>query len=549
MRRAIARPIKRKTTEFFISGRMYCCNQLPANMKQIEIQIRDKSPTTCWDILKKQVFEFCRETGLHGYKYIAQTERSRTERIVWAITVIISFCCGIVLINMTWDYYVSHPTMTIIESTHHGIWNYPFPAITICNLNHVSYNLAKKFVNNLKIPINISKEYLIQEMRLTIELLIPGVSGYDVQKNLTFLQHIIDDNNLSILDMLNSITQNCSALVVMCRWKGKIQHCEQYFKQSFARDGSCCSFNYITDMAFDNTERFAACGSETGMSLIVDSEPNDYYATSFGAYGVKTMIHYSYDYPDFNAESQLIQLGTEHLISVKPALMYSKEEVKNLAISTRNCIFDDEADEIYNIKKRHLNFAKYSYHNCLVECRASIAKAKCGCIPYYFPQNNTKVCDFRDVKCLERYQSYFELSWPRMEIQEDLDLPQTLNDIKTYPCGCIPDCNLYVYPIETSFSFLDPTIYYEKGILLRKITQDDNVQNRSLIHVFFNDLVAFQYQQSVNYSWKNLFASFGGLIGLFTGFSLMSIFEILYFFVIRLIIDVCNNLRKRNHVQ
>jgi len=42
-------------------------------------------------------------------------------------------------------------------------------------------------------------------MRLTIELLIPGVSGYDVQKNLTFLQHIIDDNNLSILDMLNSV--------------------------------------------------------------------------------------------------------------------------------------------------------------------------------------------------------------------------------------------------------------------------------------------------------------------------------------------------------
>jgi len=103
---------------------------------------------------------------------------------------------------------------------------------------------------------------------------------------------------------------------------------------------------------------------------------------------LQTMIHYSYDYPDFNAESQLIQLGTEHLISVKPALMYSKEEVKNLAISTRNCIFDDEADEIYNIKKRHLNFAKYSYHNCLVECRASIAKAKCGCIPYYFPQNS-----------------------------------------------------------------------------------------------------------------------------------------------------------------
>jgi len=36
----------------------------------------------CWDILKRQAAEFCRNTGLHGYKYISQTQRSRTERYV-----------------------------------------------------------------------------------------------------------------------------------------------------------------------------------------------------------------------------------------------------------------------------------------------------------------------------------------------------------------------------------------------------------------------------------------------------------------------------------
>jgi len=60
------------------------------------------------------------------------------------------------------------------------------------------------------------------------------------------------------------------------------------------------------------------------------------------------------------------------------------------------------------------------------------------------------------------------LSWPRMEIQEqDLDLPQTLYDIKTYPCGCMPDCDLFEYPTEPSFAFLDPDIHYYNGILLR----------------------------------------------------------------------------------
>lgn len=102
------------------------------------------------------------------------------------------------------------------------------------------------------------------------------------------------------------------------------------------------------------------------------------------------MVHYSFDYPDFNAELQLVRLNSETFVSINPAVMYSKPEVKDLAISTRRCIFTDEADKIFysNVKDRNLTSAAYSYHNCLAECRASIARTKCGCIPYYFPQNS-----------------------------------------------------------------------------------------------------------------------------------------------------------------
>ncbi|XP_011860453.1 PREDICTED: sodium channel protein Nach-like isoform X2 [Vollenhovia emeryi] len=156
-----------------------------------------------WNILKRQAAEFCRNTGLHGYKYIAQIQRSKTERITWAITVFVSLGCAILLMKMAWNYYATHPTLTVIESTHNGIWNYPFPAITVCDINRISYNLTKKFVENLNIPADVSKEYLIQEMRLMNELLLPGIFGYDVRRNLTRLQDIIDDNHLSILNVMN----------------------------------------------------------------------------------------------------------------------------------------------------------------------------------------------------------------------------------------------------------------------------------------------------------------------------------------------------------
>lgn len=83
-----------------------------------------------------------------------------------------------------------------------------------------------------------------------------------------------------------------------------------------------------------------------------------------------------------------------------------------------------------------------------------------------------------------------------------------------------------------------------------------------MVHIFFSDLVSIQYRRNAYYNWRNLFgklkmvgrsslarliainssnfnlaASFGGLLGLFAGFSLMSGYELVYFFVIRVIAD------------
>ncbi|XP_020287814.1 sodium channel protein Nach-like isoform X2 [Pseudomyrmex gracilis] len=441
---------------------------------------------------------------------------------------------------MSWNYYAAHPTLTVIESTHHGIWNYPFPAITVCNINRVSYNLTTQFVENLKIPDNVSKEYLIQEMRLLTELIVPGIFGHDVRTNLSNLQNIFDSNNLSILDVISLITQNCSTLLQSCKWKGKLDQCDKYFKQVLSRDGLCCSFNYYslpgTTIANDRIST-SACGFESGMTVIVNPEPNDYHAAIVGGYGVKVLIHYSFDYPNFNAALQLVRLNSQHFVSVNPIQMYSNSNVRNLALSTRRCIFSDEADAVLyaNVKQKNLTYAEYSYHNCLAECRATIAKAKCGCIPYYFPQNGTKVCDLKDVYCLKSFKSLFDTSWPLLEKNDNL--PRNIEKIDGGPCGCIPDCSLFQYPIESSFGSLDSSIYYNDGSFTQNPRNAISIKNHSIIHVYFNDLVAFQYRRILNYSWRNLFASFGGLLGLFVGFSLMTVFEFLYFFVIRVIVD------------
>lgn len=54
-------------------------------MRKFKTPIRDKTTLEkpkLWNVLKRQAAEFCKETGLHGYKYISQTQRSKTERYV-----------------------------------------------------------------------------------------------------------------------------------------------------------------------------------------------------------------------------------------------------------------------------------------------------------------------------------------------------------------------------------------------------------------------------------------------------------------------------------
>ncbi|KAG7203400.1 hypothetical protein KM043_013468 [Ampulex compressa] len=499
----------------------------------------------CWGILKKQAGEFCRETGLHGYKYIGQSQRSKPERILWAITVFTSLCCAIVLMKFVWEYYATHPTLTLIESTHHGIWNYPFPAVTICDVNRISLSLTKQLVQKLKIPSNMSKEYVVQEMQLLTTLLDPGIFEYDVTPNLTQLQDIIDYNGLTIEEVINMTIKDCTSMLQICKWSGNIFDCNELFQRSKSRDGMCCSFNYVTPekvamLGKVEPKRLTSCGHQTGLSVLIYLDPGDYHASLLGSIGVKVMLHDPYNYPDYNAQNKLVALETETFLTIDPEKAYSTSDVRDLAISTRNCIFYDEADRIGfgNVKNRNFTFVRYSYLNCMAECRATTINANCGCIPYYIPQNGTRVCNLKDVPCLAKYRFWYDTSWPGMHINRT-SLPARTSQITRRPCGCIPDCNLYRYFIESSEGMLDLNVYYRDLSFTKNPDRGTSLENHTMVHVFFGDLVSTQFRRNVHYNWRNLFASFGGLLGLFAGFSLMSIFELVYFFIIRVIVDIC----------
>lgn len=70
---------------------------------------------------------------------------------------------------------------------------------------------------------------------------------------------------------------------------------------------------------------------------------------------------------------------------------------------------------------------------------------------------------------------------------------------------------------KKTFINVSLTIYHSQGVKL---------QNQSIIHVFYNDIVSTRYRTDMYQNWMSVLAMFGGLTGLFLGFSLVTGYEI-----------------------
>ncbi|PSN58104.1 hypothetical protein C0J52_06506 [Blattella germanica] len=316
-----------------------------------------------------------------------------------------------------------------------------------------------------------------------MELLEP--SGLN-ETEYVLLQSILDDNNITIEQVMKAVTPRCESLLIRCRWKGQVKtSCTEIFRLHKTYEGYCCSFNYV---------------------------------------GIKdeiVLIHDPYDYPDLNTVKKIVSVGTHLFFSIPPWVTFATQEVREVPVHNRGmkgCLFPDER-ELHKMKM-------YSYNNCITECRENHTLELCGCTPFYYPNNGGyRICNLTDIPCLAENKRKLEIMNPGQEDFTNEEMPIV------YPCNCLPDCMNYYYPIESS-----------EGVLSTHIVNDDtffHIENFSkkydaVFNVYFSHFMVTRYRRDVLYSWRGLLASLGGLLSLFIGFSLIGAVELFYFFTFRL---------------
>ncbi|XP_063703779.1 sodium channel protein Nach-like [Culicoides brevitarsis] len=504
-----------------------------------------------WSSLKNVTYELCMKYSIHGYKNLVEAKRMSLEKFIWFVVHVVAASVSLWIVWSTWTEFTDNPTITTLESQNYPIGKKAFPAVALCNINRISKSrarqyaiqLAQKSVEQQRLEGNLDAEVteeLIARYFANIRYL-GRLLDFDIEGNEIFLSfqeelEVLDpDPLLGMWDVQKTfeyLRPNCEDLLLSCRFQEVDHNCTELFKARRTGIGVCCVFNSArpsgdkTDLALDAAFP-VGIGWKNGLNIVVNTSTADYYYPIMNFPGIFVLLADPMEYADIttgNARTEIIDPNTENFIRISVNVYESDSEVKNYAVEKRNCKFSDEDFEEYR--------GRYTYTECLIKCKIKSIIDLCGCIPFFMPinhvdlvKNTTLRCTLQHIPCLNKYRVKWRTITPSVpdipgleqEYQDSLNCPQ-----------CFSLCGYTQYKLEGTFN---PIIKNPPGGMLQNYT---NITDMSIIRVFYAEDTGLQYKISVTNTWFDLLSTFGGLFGLFLGFSIMTVLEIVYFCCFRM---------------
>ncbi|XP_055319534.1 pickpocket protein 28-like [Sitodiplosis mosellana] len=161
---------------------------------------------------------------------------------------------------------------------------------------------------------------------------------------------------------------------------------------------------------------------------------------------------------------------------------------------------------------------KILLHNPTETPRISDFGMTCGCVIYYMPRINldAKICNRVNSKCYNAVRISMERG----------------DNIK-YKCNCLPGCDELSFLGEISGSPLTTTHFQTTNQLIN-FSAEVIKRDIAIVQVFYADSLFRSYVKDELIGFTEFLSNTGGLLGLFMGFSAVSLVEMLYFISLRL---------------
>jgi amiloride-sensitive sodium channel len=199
------------------------------------------------------------------------------------------------------------------------------------------------------------------------------------------------------------------------------------------------------------------------------------------------LVHSPFELPGSYEVEDLFTFdyGFDFQVLITPELVQTDESLRSFSPEKRGCYFEGERKLEY--------FKVYTKRNCEFECYSEIMRSylQLNCTPYYAVRDNSmEVCDYRREIFVQR------LSYDAMREKEK--------------CNCLDECNSIKYSVEV--------------IPLRL-----KFRTQGSFEFKFKDTDIVPLLRYIPLTSSEFLAQSGGLMGLFAGNSVLSVFEVFYF--------------------
>ncbi|XP_018572876.1 pickpocket protein 28-like [Anoplophora glabripennis] len=496
---------------------------------------------------RKYFREYCESSGIHGFRYLAE-KRSLCERLLWGIMIItsISLCCY--LISRIYKKYDQSPVIVSFSTKETPIFTIPFPAVTVCLMTK---SVRTKLNYTKVIHMKEDNETVSPEQELKAQYLSliceEGIEQFPDNK--TFA----DD----FFDKLHEMQIQVST-VLPCVFMGKQRHCLDIFKRIILDEGICYTFNMLDrdeifrdnvvhysdyhknenasewniDEGYSNKSkvdtyprRALLSGSDSALEIMfLQSRADIDYLCVKDVQGYSIVLHTPHSIPQVKQRYFQVPFDTSVIAVIQPKMMTTSEEVKKYDPIDRECYFTNE---------RPLKFFKiYTLENCRLECLTNYTLKRCGCVNFFMPRDNeTSICGNGNFNCMRNAAR--ELT--EIELNNLINVEEgKKSDIY---CDCMPLCTELSFDMEQSQTVWN----WNKQLEAVRIPEFKKMRKHIIIaklSVFFKTEHFLTSQRNELYGPTDFLANFGGLLGLFTGFSLLSLMEIIYFLTVRIFCNI-----------
>ncbi|GJQ86101.1 hypothetical protein Trydic_g15257 [Trypoxylus dichotomus] len=500
----------------------------------------------------KYLEECTGKASVHGVQFIGDRKRSVLERVIWLGIWITSVVMCSKYVMQTYEKWESSPVFVTIGTGQMPIHDISFPAVTICpeaktDIELFSYpammDLALSEEENLTETQKTQFEYMTMICNRTSKPISMESDYFDID----------------VLHFLSNVTPSFNETFISCKFSGEIKDCREIFTPVFTVDGVCYSFNILdhkemfreTVQQFEDfmqapksvcfnqpytnscknvyPQRASTSGSEAGLEveLGVLSENLDFKCAS-AMQGYKVILHDPSELPYQSHNHFRLPLDEAVFVSVIPEVLVTKPELKSYAAGQRKCFFEDE-----KVLER---FRLYSQDNCEIECLVYLLNAGLDCIDFYLPHTNAtkNVCGpgvLHFIRILEKLLFGFtsntlDLNFtPEMNhIKGIIEKFGFLEDVLEH-CECLPSCSSVKYSFETS-----QTDYFWRSF----VDSGNFGSYRSLLNIHFKHAQYIPLERKEMFGAMDFIAYCGGLLGLFIGFSFISLIEVFYFLTLRI---------------